>query len=112
MNLALLKSIDIAVEQVVVAHQLAEGIPEAAPGRGECVGKITELFHFPYHVNIIVFGADLAVESGSEVSLDTFIRYIVGNDIYIYFAEKSPNRQRPHDFEDLERKMEENDPKL
>ena len=48
----------------------------------------------------------------SEVSLDTFIRYIAGNDLCIYFAEKSPNRQRPHDFEDLERKMGENDPKL
>ena len=54
----------------------------------------------------------IAVESGGEVSFDTFIRYIVGNDLYIYFAEKSPDRQRPHDFEDLERKMEENDPKL
>ena len=54
----------------------------------------------------------IAVESGCEVSLDTFIRYIVGNDLYIYFAVKSPNRQRPHDFEDLERKMDENDPKL
>ena len=54
----------------------------------------------------------IAVESGYDVSLGTFIRYIVGNDLYIYFAEKSPNRQRPHDFEDLERKMEECDPKL
>ena len=54
----------------------------------------------------------IAVESGSEVSLDTFIRYIVGNDLCIYFAEKSPNRKRPHDFDDLERKMEECDPKL
>ena len=54
----------------------------------------------------------IAVESGCEVSLDTFIRYIIGNDLYIYLAAKSPNRQRPHDFERLERKMEENDPKL
>lgn len=28
------------------------------------------------------------VEAGYDVSLDTFIRYIIGNDLYIYFAEK------------------------
>lgn len=52
-----------------------------------------------------------AVESGdTNYTIDSFLGYIAGSDLYIYFAEKSENREMPHDFEDLADKAIKNDP--
>lgn len=54
-----------------------------------------------------------AVESGeTDYTIDVFVGYIVGCDLYMFFSEKSKDRQNPHDFEDLLRMGRENDPKL
>ena len=54
-----------------------------------------------------------AIEKGSEpYTIDDFISYIVGCDLYIFFSSKSKDREKPHDFDDIARKCIENDPRL
>lgn len=54
-----------------------------------------------------------AVESGkSNYTVDIFLSYVSGCDLYMFFSEKSEGRAEPHDFEDLIRKGLENDPGL
>lgn len=54
-----------------------------------------------------------AVERGDQnYTIDAFLGYIIGCDLYMYFSEKSEDRQQPHDFQDLAAKGEEHDPKL
>jgi transcriptional regulator with XRE-family HTH domain len=54
-----------------------------------------------------------AVESGdSNYTVDSLLGYILGCDLYMYFAEKSENRERPHDFNDMVKKGIETDPDL
>ena len=54
----------------------------------------------------------MEIEDGNRnYSMDDFIGYIVGSDLYMYFAEKTENRERPHDFKDIADKGRENDPK-
>ena len=54
-----------------------------------------------------------AVEHGDQnYTIDAFLGYIIGCDLYMYFSEKSEGRQQPHDFQDLAVKGEEHDPKL
>lgn len=52
-----------------------------------------------------------AIESGEvNYTIDAFLGYIAGCDLYIYFAEKSPERLAPHDFVDLANGAIEKDP--
>lgn len=45
-----------------------------------------------------------SIECGEmNYTIDTFLGYIVGCNLYMYFAEKSANREKPHDFEDIAR---------
>lgn len=45
------------------------------------------------------------VESGeTNYTMDTFISYVRGCDLYMYFAEKDPDRLLEHDFADLIKK--------
>ncbi|MGR4857887.1 helix-turn-helix domain-containing protein [Bacteroides pyogenes] len=54
-----------------------------------------------------------AVESGeSNYTIDAFLGYILGSDLYIYFSEKSEGREKPHDFNDLVDMAGKNDPRL
>jgi transcriptional regulator with XRE-family HTH domain len=54
-----------------------------------------------------------AIESGeTNYTINIFLGYITGSDLYIYFAEKSEDREPPHDFKDIVEKMRQNDPKL
>lgn len=54
-----------------------------------------------------------AIESGEKnYTIDAFLGYILGNDLYIYFAEKSEDREKPHDFNDIADKAIDNYPKL
>lgn len=54
-----------------------------------------------------------AIERGeTNYTIDAFLGYILGNDLYIYFAEKSEDREKPHDFKDIADKAIDNDPKL
>lgn len=54
-----------------------------------------------------------AIESGdTNYTIDAFLGYILGNDLYMYFAEKSENREKPHDFNDIADKAIERNPKL
>ena len=54
-----------------------------------------------------------AIESGeTNYTIDAFLGYILGSDLYIYFAEKSENREKPHDFTDIADKAIGNDTKL
>ena len=51
-----------------------------------------------------------AVEEGlTNYTIDAFIGYVRGSDLYIYFAEKD-KKIEPHDFEDLISKGSENYP--
>ena len=51
------------------------------------------------------------IENGSDnYTMDEFIGYIIGSDLYLYFSEKSENRKRPHDFNDMADKAIKNDP--
>lgn len=53
-----------------------------------------------------------AIESGeTNYTIDAFLEYIVGSDLYMYFAEKSENRKRPHDFNDIADMAIKSDPK-
>lgn len=53
-----------------------------------------------------------AIESGeTNYTIDAFLGYIHGNDLYMYFSEKSEERESPHDFDDLAKKGIENKPK-
>lgn len=52
-----------------------------------------------------------AIESGeTNYTIDAFLGYIMGSDLYMYFAEKSESRKKPHDFNDIADKAIENDP--
>lgn len=54
-----------------------------------------------------------AIESGdANYTIDAFLGYIAGSNLYMYFAEKSDERERPHDFRDIADKGLENDPKI
>jgi transcriptional regulator with XRE-family HTH domain len=54
-----------------------------------------------------------AIESGgTNYTIDSLLGYILGNDLYIYFAEKSEGRENPHDFKDIAGKAIDNDPKI
>lgn len=54
-----------------------------------------------------------AIESGeTNYTIDAFLGYILGNDLYIYFSEKSEDREKPHDFNDMIAKAIIKDPKL
>ena len=54
-----------------------------------------------------------AVESGAaDYPMDTFLGYVAGSGLYMYFAEKSEGRKLPHDYDDIAAKAVENDPKL
>lgn len=45
-----------------------------------------------------------AIEKGSEpYTMDDFISYIIGCDLYMYFSPKSKDREKPHDFDDIAR---------
>ncbi len=59
----------------------------------------------------IQMGQVKAVEEGdTNYTIDVFLGYIHGCDLYMYFAEKSEGRELPHDFNDMLRQMDENDP--
>lgn len=52
-----------------------------------------------------------AIEAGeTNYTIDAFLGYIMGSDLYMYFAEKSENRQKPHDFSDIAEMAIKNDP--
>lgn len=54
-----------------------------------------------------------AIESGeTNYTIDAFLGYILGNDLYIYFSEKSEDREKPHDFNDMAAKAILKDPGL
>ena len=54
-----------------------------------------------------------AIEVGeTNYTIDAFLGYIIGSDLYMYFAEKSKDRQRPHDFNDIAEMAIKNDPNL
>lgn len=54
-----------------------------------------------------------AIETGeTNYTIDAFLGYIAGSDLYMYFAEKSKNRKRPHDFNDIADMAMNNDPDL
>ncbi len=54
-----------------------------------------------------------AIESGeTNYTIDAFLGYIAGSDLYMYFAEKSQDRKKPHDFEDIADMAIKNDPIL
>lgn len=54
-----------------------------------------------------------AIERGeTNYTMDEFLGYISGSELYMYFAEKSPERSKPHDFEDLAKRAAENNPKI
>ena len=54
-----------------------------------------------------------AIESGeTNYTIDAFLGYIMGSNLYVYFAEKSKNRQKPHDFNDIADMAIKNDPNL
>lgn len=54
-----------------------------------------------------------AIESGeTNYTIDAFLGYIQGNDLYMYFSEKSEDRKKPHDFNDIANKAIDKDPKL
>lgn len=46
------------------------------------------------------------VENGeTNYTIDTFLSYIRGCDLYMYFAEKDPDRLLEHDFGDFVKKL-------
>lgn len=52
-----------------------------------------------------------AIESGeTNYTIDAFLGYIVGNGLYMYFAEKERNQEGLTDFKGLADKAVENDP--
>ncbi len=52
-----------------------------------------------------------AVENGStNYTIDAFLGYVMGSDLYMYFAEKSEDREQPHDFGDIADRGMENKP--
>lgn len=54
-----------------------------------------------------------AIESGeTNYTIDAFLGYILGNDLYIYFSEKSEDREKPYDFNDMIAKAIIKDPGL
>lgn len=54
-----------------------------------------------------------AIEAGEKnYTIDAFLGYIAGSDLYMYFAEKSKDRQQPHDFKDIADMAIKNDPDL
>ena len=54
-----------------------------------------------------------AIESGDyNYTIDSFIGYVIGCDLYMYFSEKSESREMPHDFGDIAQKGIENIPKV
>lgn len=60
----------------------------------------------------IQIGQVNAIESGeTNYTIDAFLGYITGSDLYIYFAEKSESKETPHDFKDIANKAIKNDPK-
>ena len=60
----------------------------------------------------IPVSAAKSVEEGSKsYTIDTFIGYIRGCDLYIFFGERSADREMPHDFGDMLESMERNQPK-
>ena len=52
-----------------------------------------------------------SVEAGeTNYTIDVFLGYVIGCDLYLYFGEKGEGRKLPHDFEDLAEKAITNDP--
>lgn len=59
----------------------------------------------------IQIGQVNAIESGkNNYTIDAFLGYIAGSNLYIYFAEKAANKEIPHDFKDIADKAIKNDP--
>ncbi|MDD6210499.1 MAG: hypothetical protein PUB21_07845 [Bacteroidales bacterium] len=53
------------------------------------------------------------IENGSEnYTIDEFLSYIIGSDLYLFLSEKSEDRNNPHDFADMLNKMQNRDPNL
>lgn len=52
------------------------------------------------------------IERGEGYTIDVFLGYIAGCDLYMYFAPKSSERKTPHDFDDLVQKGIDNSPDL
>ena len=52
-----------------------------------------------------------AIEAGeTNYTIDALLGHIMGSDLYMYFAEKSENRQKPHDYSDIAEMAIKNDP--
>ncbi|CAK7039163.1 MAG: hypothetical protein PEPC_01669 [Peptostreptococcus russellii] len=52
-----------------------------------------------------------AIELGeTNYTIDAFLGYIAGSDLYIFFGEKTDGRKIPHDFNDMAKKAAENVP--
>lgn len=46
-----------------------------------------------------------SVEAGeTNYTIDVFLGYVIGCDLYLYFSEKGEGRELPHDFKDLAEK--------
>lgn len=53
-----------------------------------------------------------AIESGDKnYTIDEFLSYVIGSDLYMYFAEKE-NTNDTHDFSELVEKGIDNDPNV
>lgn len=88
-------------------------------GHREVIGERLKAFRESRGVSLyklaklggISIGQAKAVESGSSnYTIDVFIGYIIGSDLYMFFSEKSENRQKPHDISDISVKAISEDP--
>lgn len=88
-------------------------------GHREVIGERLKAFRESRGVSLyklaklggISIGQAKAVESGSSnYTIDVFIGYIIGSDLYMFFSEKSDGRQLPHDVDDLASKALLEDP--
>lgn len=71
--------------------------------RGITVDQVAQLGNLP--VDLVE-----KIENGTtDYTIDAFLSYIVGSDLYMFFSEKSEDRIKPHDFNDLAEKAVKND---
>lgn len=83
---------------------IGERLKEFREDRGMTVGHISKIGNIPVE-------KVWDIESGNvNYTMDDFISYIIGSGLYMYFSEKSENREKPHDFEDIAKKGIDADP--
>lgn len=92
------------MDKKVYREVLGKRLRTLREDRGITVDQVAQLGNLP--VDLVE-----VIESGTtDYTIDAFLSYIVGSDLYMFFSEKSEDRIKPHDFNDLAEMAVKNDP--